>query len=175
MSETTSERCPECRHAPHGTLGFCPNMASDNDCACTHAGDAETVVTGSGVPTGAEGRGEGLAACEVCGARADQPCTYTESWPRDGIRAGDPAEWVHRFGERTPAPVAATALTDEAVLLAEALHEMACEDNPGHADWSECATTGPCRDEGERLATILAARVPVVGAARSVQSGEGRA
>lgn len=34
-------RCPKCRHAPHGTLGFCPNMASDNDCACTYTEPAE--------------------------------------------------------------------------------------------------------------------------------------
>lgn len=27
--------CPACDHAPHGSLGFCPNMASDNDCSCT--------------------------------------------------------------------------------------------------------------------------------------------
>lgn len=32
--------CPKCRHASHSTLGFCPNMASDNDCACTFRGDA---------------------------------------------------------------------------------------------------------------------------------------
>lgn len=32
------ERCSKCRHARHDTLGFCPNMASDNDCDCT--GDA---------------------------------------------------------------------------------------------------------------------------------------
>ena len=29
-----SERCPDCGHAPHGSIGFCPNMASDNDCPC---------------------------------------------------------------------------------------------------------------------------------------------
>lgn len=27
--------CPRCRHALH--RGFCPNMASDNDCSCTYA------------------------------------------------------------------------------------------------------------------------------------------
>lgn len=35
------ERCPECRHVPHGSLGFCPNMASDNDCSCTYTPPAE--------------------------------------------------------------------------------------------------------------------------------------
>lgn len=30
------DRCPDCRHAPHDGIGFCPNMASDNDCSCTH-------------------------------------------------------------------------------------------------------------------------------------------
>lgn len=30
------ERCPACGHAPHDGVGFCPNMASDNDCSCTH-------------------------------------------------------------------------------------------------------------------------------------------
>lgn len=27
-------RCPLCRHAPHNEVGFCPNLASDNDCGC---------------------------------------------------------------------------------------------------------------------------------------------
>lgn len=31
-------RCPRCGHAPHDSLGFCPNMASDNDCACVSEG-----------------------------------------------------------------------------------------------------------------------------------------
>lgn len=39
----TGERCPDCGHVPHEQLGFCPNMASDNDCDCTH---------GPGAPTG---------------------------------------------------------------------------------------------------------------------------
>lgn len=35
VTPTTVERCTRCGHAPHETLGFCPNMASDNDCECT--------------------------------------------------------------------------------------------------------------------------------------------
>ena len=35
-----SDRCPECKHAPHTALGFCPNMASDNDCDCTYVGES---------------------------------------------------------------------------------------------------------------------------------------
>ncbi len=38
------ERCPECRHAPHGTLGFCPNTASDNDCACTYRQPSRPII-----------------------------------------------------------------------------------------------------------------------------------
>lgn len=39
------ERCPRCRHAPHDGVGFCPNMASDNDCDCTYdAADVPPVV-----------------------------------------------------------------------------------------------------------------------------------
>jgi len=30
-----ADRCPVCRHTPHASLGFCPNLASDNDCDCT--------------------------------------------------------------------------------------------------------------------------------------------
>lgn len=37
-----SETCPKCRHAAHETLAFCPNMASDNDCACTLGSDPMT-------------------------------------------------------------------------------------------------------------------------------------
>lgn len=32
------ERCPVCRHAPHDAAGFCPNLASDNDCGCQGIG-----------------------------------------------------------------------------------------------------------------------------------------
>lgn len=31
------ETCPDCRHAKH-PKGFCPNMASDNDCDCKGGG-----------------------------------------------------------------------------------------------------------------------------------------
>ncbi len=27
-------RCSACGHMPHNQLGFCANMASDNDCSC---------------------------------------------------------------------------------------------------------------------------------------------
>lgn len=27
-------RCPDCGHATHHLLGWCPNLASDNDCDC---------------------------------------------------------------------------------------------------------------------------------------------
>lgn len=33
--EELDARCQRCGHAPHSTLDFCPNMASDNDCNCT--------------------------------------------------------------------------------------------------------------------------------------------
>ena len=29
------DTCPDCGHSPHGSIGFCPNMASDNECSCT--------------------------------------------------------------------------------------------------------------------------------------------
>lgn len=44
-----AEKCPDCRHAPHDSIGFCPNMASDNDCDCKRgtpppaAGDVEAL------------------------------------------------------------------------------------------------------------------------------------
>lgn len=44
----------------------------------------------------------------------------------------------------------------ESLRYAAALHAMTCDDNPGHQDWDGCATTGPCADEGRRLATVLA-------------------
>lgn len=45
-------------------------------------------------------------------------------------------------------------LTADGAHAAQVLHEMAVEDNPGHADWVDCATSGPCRDEGERFASL---------------------
>lgn len=32
--ELTVARCTKCGHQPHEALGFCPNLASDNDCFC---------------------------------------------------------------------------------------------------------------------------------------------
>lgn len=29
-----TDTCPMCRHAAHDHLGFCPNLASDNECNC---------------------------------------------------------------------------------------------------------------------------------------------
>ena len=46
-----------------------------------------------------------------------------------------------------------------AEVLAAGLHEMTCEDNPAHVHWDRCATSGPCRDEGRRLAELTAARI----------------
>lgn len=34
-----SSRCPRCGHQPHQRMGFCPNLASDNDCSCTYVRD----------------------------------------------------------------------------------------------------------------------------------------
>jgi hypothetical protein len=45
-------------------------------------------------------------------------------------------------------------------LAAAALHAMACDDNPGHQDWHDCATTGPCADEGRRFLAALVAPQP---------------
>jgi hypothetical protein len=42
------DRCPKCGHQAHDTLGFCPNMASDNDCNCTHGTATATIVAADG-------------------------------------------------------------------------------------------------------------------------------
>lgn len=49
----------------------------------------------------------GLSEGGVCGAAEDQPCVYTEDWPKDGVHAGDAAPWVHTFGGRLAARAAA--------------------------------------------------------------------
>lgn len=36
-SATDAGTCPKCRHARHDRLGWCPNVASDNDCSCVVA------------------------------------------------------------------------------------------------------------------------------------------
>lgn len=44
-----------------------------------------------------------------------------------------------------------TAPTDPIEAVAEVLHDMACRDNPGHADWTGCTTSGPCYTEAAEL------------------------
>lgn len=71
----TPQTCPDCRHQAHGE--WCPNLASDNDCACT------TVV-----------------ACVDAACRATSPegCKYP-MWMVCGFPGRRPARQVSPPGE----------------------------------------------------------------------------
>lgn len=55
--------------------------------------------------------------------------------------------------------------------VAEVLHDEACRNNPGHASWTGCATSGPCRVDAAALAPLLA-RVKREAAAEAVRTAQ---
>ena len=95
--------------------------------------------------------------------------TITTSWMRQWLMQApddfDRAQFMDHVESILAARMSQARAEGDALRAASVLHEMACEDNPAHVDWTDCATTGPCRDEGERFAALSTQPTPDVSAA----------